>query len=361
VPLRDLPGVLTAAELAATVGTVAAAQQSTGALPWADGHTDPWDHVEGAMALTLGDRRDEAVAAYEWLRRTQAADGAWATSYAGEAVLDASVDTNQCAYVAVGLWQWWTVTGDLGHVRRMWPTVRRALDFVLGFQAPGGQLYWSRNPEGGTDTDALVTGSASSYQAVRCGIALAELLGEEQPEWELAAGRLQHAVARHPEAFLDKSRFSMDWYYPVLGGAVRGAAARTRLAERWDEFVVPGLGARCVADRPWVTGAETAELALTLAALGEQDRAVALLASVQHLRAEDGSYWTGYVFEDDAIWPEECSSWTAAAMVLAADAVAGGPTLELFEATGLPAGIPVGERCEDCLVLPGTGGPAQHP
>jgi hypothetical protein len=346
--LRDLPGLLTAEQLAQTVDSIAAAQQPSGALPWADGHTDPWDHVECAMGLTLGGRRDQAVAAYDWLRRTQAGDGAWATSYDGEEVLDPSVDTNQCAYVAVGVWQWWTVTRDLDLVRQMWPHVRAALDFVLGFQAPEGHLYWSRNPQGDTDTDALLTGSASSYQAVRCGIALAELLGEPQPEWELAAGALQHAVAHHPGAFLDKTRFSMDWYYPVLGGAVRGAAATARLDGRWNEFVVPGLGARCVADRPWVTGAESAELVLTLAAIGDEQRATRLLSDLQHLRVEDGSYWTGYVFEDDAIWPAERSSWTAAAVVLASDAVAGGPTLELFAGHSLPLGVPVSGTCRTC-------------
>jgi hypothetical protein len=346
--LRDLPGVLTRAELAQTVASIAAAQQTSGALPWADGHTDAWDHVECAMALTLGGRFDEAVAAYDWLRRTQDGDGAWAMSYDGDAVLDPSVDTNQCAYVAVGVWQWWTVTGDLDLVRTMWPHVRAALDFVLGYQAPEGHLYWSRDPQGDTDTDALLTGSASTYQAVRCGIALAELLGEAQPEWELAVGPLQHAVAHHPGAFLDKSRFSMDWYYPVLGGAVRDGAARARLAERWTEFVVPGLGVRCVADRPWVTGAESAELALCLAAIGESTRASGLLADLQHLRVEDGSYWTGYVFDDKAIWPEERSSWTAAAVVLAADAARGGPTRELFSGHALPRGVAAPAICRTC-------------
>ena len=52
----------------------------------------------------------------------------------------------------------------------------------------------------------------------------------------------------------------MDWYYPVLGGALRGAAAAERLARGWDTFVVPGLGVRCVSDQPWVTVAETCEL-----------------------------------------------------------------------------------------------------
>ncbi|MEX2291150.1 MAG: prenyltransferase [Mycobacteriales bacterium] len=339
MPLRDLPGVLTAGQLERTVAAVAAAQQPGGTLPWPDGHTDPWDHVECAMALTLGGRLAEVRAAYGWMRRTQEPDGAWRMKYDGERVLDASVDTNQCAYVAVGVWQWWTVTGDRDLVETMWPYVRRALDFVLDLQAPGGQLHWSRSPEGDVDPDALLTGSSSAYQALRCGLALADLLGDPQPEWELAAGLLQHAVAHHPEVFLDKSRFSMDWYYPVLGGAVRGEEARHRLAERWDEFVVPGVGARCVADRPWVTGAETAELVLTLAATGEDERGRRLLRDVQHLRASDGSYWTGLVFDEGVRWPVERSSWTSAAVVLAADALAGGPTLALFAGDGLPTGV----------------------
>ena len=33
--------------------------------------------------------------------------------------------------------------------------------------------------------------------------------------------------------------------------------------------------------------------------MGESDRALEILQSIQHLRAEGGMYWTGYVFEDD--------------------------------------------------------------
>jgi hypothetical protein len=145
----------------------------------------------------------------------------------------------------------------------------------------------------------------------------------------------------------------------VLGGAVRGDAADRLLASRWGEFVVPGLGARCVSDRPWVTGAETAELALTLAALDRPADAAELLAQTRHLRLADGSYWTGYVFADDAIWPEERSSWTAAAVVLAADAIAGGPTYDLFAGHDLPAGIPARD-CSECSVRPGIAGAPQH-
>lgn len=336
--LRGLPGVLSREQLQQTVDAIAAAQQPCGSLPWPDGHTDAWDHVECAMVLTLGGRLEDAQRAYAWLRRTQATDGSWATSYDQLSVLDPMVDVNQCAYVAVGVWQWWMVTGDRSLPEQMWPHVRRALDLVCDMQHPAGHVLWAHDA-GVAREEALLTGSSSMYQSLRCGIALAELLGEPQPEWELAAGLLQHAVAHHPEVFADKSRFSMDWYYPVLGGAVRGTAAEALFDRHWDTFVVPGLGARCVSDRPWVTGAETAELAMSLLVSGDPDRARQLLLDVQHLRHDDGSYWTGLVYDEDARWPEERSSWTAAAMVLAADALAGGPTLALFAGDDLPTGV----------------------
>ena len=128
-------------------------------------------------------------------------------------------------------------------------------------------------------------------------------------------------VACHPGAFADKSRFSMDWYYPVLAGPVRGPAARARLDSGWADFVVPGLGVRCVSDEPWVTGAETCELVMALDAAGDRARALEVFGEVQHLRDPGGGYWTGWQYENRAHFPAERSSWTAAAMILAADAL----------------------------------------
>lgn len=336
--------VLSAAALRETVDAIARMQQPSGSLPWPDGHTDAWDHVECCMALLIGGRVTEALRGWDWLMQTQAADGSWATSYDQLTVLDPLVDVNQGAYVAVGMWHWWMVTGSREVPVQTWPMIKRALDLVLDSQAPGGEIRWAR--EGGVYRDeALLTGSSSMYQALRCGMALADLLGDPQPEWELAAGRLQHAVAHHPEAFLDKSRFSMDWYYPVLGGCVRGQAGRDLIDSQWGTFVWPGLGIRCVSDRPWITGAETAELVVALLVADRPEAARQLLRDVQHLRHEDGSYWTGLVMPEAVHWPDERSSWTAAAMVLAADALDGGPTLELFRGDHLPTGALLGDSC----------------
>ncbi|MDX6232939.1 MAG: hypothetical protein QOH68_1939, partial [Nocardioidaceae bacterium] len=126
----------------------------------------------------------------------------------------------------------------------------------------------------------------------------------------------------HRDQFLDKSTFSMDWYYPVLGGAVRGPAADAMVASQWDTFVVDGLGIRCVSTNPWVTGAETCELAMALKAIGD-DRAEQLFADMQHLRGDGGAYWTGLVFPENVNWPAEHTTYTAAATILAWDVLTG--------------------------------------
>ena len=340
--LPAVPGAVTAGQILATGRSVAAMQQPTGAIGWPDGHADAWNHVECAMALTVCGLAGPARRAYDWLARTQRADGSWPRKTEGTAVTDAAAESNQVAYVAVGVWHELQVTGDEEFAAAMWPVVRRAMEFVLGLRTPRGEFAWKRDAGGRPAPFALLAGCSSIHQSLRCAMALAKQAGEPQPEWELAADQLAHVIACHPEAFTDKSAFSMDWYYPVLGGAVRGEAAAQRLSERWDEFVEPGVGVRCVSDQPWATGAETCELVLALDAIGDRDRAAGLYAAIQHLRHEDGSYWTGWQFANQAHFPAERSSWTAAAMILAADALSGatGAATLFRDAAPTPAAAP---------------------
>jgi len=339
-----LDGVLTAEQASRTVAALLAAQRADGAIPWYRGHhLDPWDHVESAMALDAAGEHERAAAAYDWLARHQLPDGSWYAAYAdGDAArpTDTARESNFCAYVAVGVWHHYLATRDEEFAERLWPVVLAAVEFVLRLQRPGGQIGWKREAGGAPVHDALLTGCSSIHQALRCALALAEHREQPQPDWELAVGLLGHAVRRHPERFLDKSRYSMDWYYPVLGGALRGADAASRIEECWDRFVVDGLGVRCVHPNPWVTGGESAELALALWALGDVERALRILRWMQHLRAEDGLYWTGYVFEDDTIWPREKTTWTAGSLLLAIAAIGGDPaTAAVFGGDALPNGL----------------------
>jgi hypothetical protein len=75
---------------------------------------------------------------------------------------------------------------------------------------------------------------------------------------------------------------------------------------------------------------------------------------MQHLREDDGSYWTGLVYADDARWPVERTTWTAAAVVLAAEALAGAtPAAGLFPD---PGALPCPPAAETADWLPGTAG-----
>jgi len=321
-------GIPGGAEVLQTGQAIARMQAGSGAIAWPDGHVDAWDHVECAMALSACGRLEPALAsaarrAYGWLRRAQRADGSFARSVVDDVADDPAAEAHHAAYVAVGVWHEYLVTSDLAFVELMWPAVRQAVEWTLGLQVPRGEVLWERDATGAPGTFALLSGCASVYQSLRCAVALGKLVGEPQPDWERAADRVESVVAFCPEAFADKSRFAMDWYYPVLGGAVRGDAAAVRLHALWDTFVVPDLGVRCVADEPWVTVAETCELVLALDACGLSADAGEVLGTVQRQRRADGSYWTGWQYVNNEPFPAECSSWTAASVVLAGDALLG--------------------------------------
>jgi hypothetical protein len=339
--VRDVQNGLSWSAIVESGEAIAATQLSSGQIPWfPGGQTDPWDHTEAAMGLDVSGLHAQARAAYEWLRRSQNSDGSWYRAYRGSTVVDVVKESNFSAYLAVGLLYHVRSTGDDDFVDRMWPTLAAAIDFTLGLQLPGGEIRWARGVDGQPAHEALLTGCSSMFHSLRCALELARIRAEPQPDWELAASALGHAVAAHEDWFSPRDRFSMDWYYPILGGALRGTAAAERIAAGWDRFVVPGLGLRCVSDRPWVTGAETSELVLALCAIGQYDRAAELFASVQHLRHHDGSYWTGYVYPDDAWWPVERTTWTAGAVLLASAALARDPvTTEVFGAATLPVGF----------------------
>jgi hypothetical protein len=353
----EVPGAVAADQLSETVDAIAEWQLPSGMVPWfPGGHADPWNHVEAAMALALGGRMAEADRAFDWLVDLQRPDGSWHQYYlAGEAggtvVEQDKLDANVCAYVAAGVWHRWLLTGDRGFVESLWPVVERAIDFVLDLQTPRGEILWARHADGTPWSFALLTGSSSICHSLRCAIALAELLGHERPDWELSAATLGHTVAHVPEAFAPKHRWAMDWYYPVLCGAVTGDAGRERLAERRPTFVLEERGVRCVSDRPWITVAETCECAMAHLAVGETEIARELFGWTTQFRHDDGRYWTGTVFPDESRFPaEERSTYTAAAVVLAADAITGAtPAAALFvdHDAVLPPLLDVSDRVTD--------------
>lgn len=307
----------------AIAALISRTQYDSGEIPWFRGDkTDPWDHVESIMGLTIGGDIPSARKGFDWLVENQLDNGCWYAAYRHGAPDDKTLDTNQAAYIAVGVFHHYLITGDLDFVRRIWPVVTRALDYAISLQAPGGEIYWAKSPEGEIDKTALLTGSSSIFMSLKCGLSLARLLEDPRPAWAAALHRLGNTIRQRRHCFnITKSRFSMDWFYPILCGALTGDEARKRIDKYWKKFVVDGLGVRCVSDEPWVTIAETSELVLALAAMGHRRQARIVFSWIQDRCFEDGSCWCGFTFPDIILWPEEKMTWTNAVVLMAADAL----------------------------------------
>ena len=168
-------GALTLADMVATGEAIARAQEPSGAITWPDGHVDAWDHVECAMALSACGLREQARRGYEWLRASQRADGSWPRSVTGGAVTDPAAESHHAAYVAVGAWHEYLVTGDEEHALAMWPTVRGAVEWALRLRTPRGEVCWERDAAGQPGGYALLSGCASIHLSLRSAIALARL------------------------------------------------------------------------------------------------------------------------------------------------------------------------------------------
>lgn len=327
-------------DIAACAKRIRSLQQSDGAIPWIEaGLWDPWNHGESVMALAVAGCGDEARAGLDCLAARQDSDGGWIGELGAGVPLDetnrylvvdkpaTARDTNFAGYAAVTVLRTALALEAPDLLKRHSGMVAGAMEFVARCQTRHGDVVW-RAPEPGElreNIDSLRAGNACLYKSVECAIAVAGHLGHDRPGWQALRAGIGDALHDKDWRFdrygIDRRRYAMDWYYPVLAGVLPALDGQRRLEAGWSRFVVDGAGCRCVADEPWVTAAETAELALACASVGWRTRAERLIRHLAPLAADGGGYWMGWQFAEEVIWPQERPGWTAAAVVLAADAL----------------------------------------
>ena len=114
---------------------------------------------------------------------------------------------------------------------------------------------------------------------------------------------------------ISRARFSMDSYYPILCNC----GTQEDATEFLNKFYVEGLGIKCVEEEPWVTFAESSECIMALHKIGLTKVAKKIFSEVLKHKNPKGYFQTGYQYDLKVYWPEENSTWTNAAIIMAAD------------------------------------------
>ena len=300
-------------------------QNQDGSIPWEENKKlDPWDHIEAAMGLSVAGKKEEAESAFLWLKENQLSDGSWYSEYLMSSPVTKRKETNFSAYIATGLWHYYLIFEDKNFLKFMLPTITKSVNFVTSMQTEQGDIYWASEEDKEILDDSLITGSSSIYKSLECASAIFNLLGESSLQADISKKNLKNSILNNPERYdrnwESKSRYSMDWYYPILCGIYDDKKSIKDIETKWSKFIVEDMGCKCVEEEPWVTVAESSELVVALVKIGLREEALKIFNSLHQWRdKQDGLYWTGYVYKDKKFWPVEKPTWTAGAVLLAAD------------------------------------------
>ena len=310
-------------------------QDSEGGIRWEpNSKLDPWDHIESAMGLDVLGFEAESKNAYNWLRAYQESDGSWLSLFHSSEKNNLK-ETNFSSYIAVGMWHHFKNFKDKNFLDEFWPVLDAAIEFTLSAQSEHGDFFWAKDNKNWLD-DSLKTGCSSIYMSLLCYKKIAYEIDKRDRVSDTQINNLRDCLKNKPFRFdrnwESKERYSMDWYYPILSGAFSKSDSIELIRDKWNEFVVEGLGCKCVKEEPWVTAAESAELALALTKIGLRNKAEKILQDTFNLIDDDGLLWTGYVFKDKKFWPIEKPSWTIGAAILAGNAINKfSPSSDFFE------------------------------
>ena len=298
----------------------------SGAIPSnQDGSHDPWDHLEALMGLTTLGYKTQALKGLNWMVSNQNQDGSWYNLYQDEKPLELNKQTNYAAYVAVAVWHFYLINNDVNFLQEFWEPVKKGILFSLSLQHDNGAIAWNIDEFEKIDEDYLLTGCSSIAKSLECAIAICQALGNQsyESEWRIAHSKLIVALENPSGIFdlkKDRSRFSMDSYYPILGGINSQKRINSLTTKIKDSFWIQGLGIKCVSHEPWVTVAETSECSIAYKKIGKDKIALELLHNAISIVDSKGIPYMGWQFHENIYWPDETPSWTSAACILAADA-----------------------------------------
>ncbi len=105
--------------------------------------------------------------------------------------------------------------------------MEKGINYAISLQTKTGEIYWAKSPEGKVDPMSLLSGASSIFMSLKCGLAVAGILGKRKVSWEISFDKLGKSIRENIHNYnVSKSRFSMYWFYPILSGALTGEKSR---------------------------------------------------------------------------------------------------------------------------------------
>ncbi|MDA8197201.1 MAG: hypothetical protein M0019_08380 [Actinomycetota bacterium] len=328
---------ITKSEIEQSARWIEALQLDSGLIPWhVGGHIDPWNHIESVIAMAIGGRRNAVVRGLDGLANLQNRDGSFCHFYLYNGVKEADRDPNVICYLGVGMLALLSIYG-LDLVKPYVQILIDAVDYVVTIQREDGLMPALMRPEGTEKGRPLRAANCSIMTSLEASIAfarVANLDARKLQSWNLSLTRLRRAYEEATDDdFAATEDWAMDWYYPVLALAPgAGQELTDRFSIGLKQFFEADFGVKCKASNSWFTAAETAEAAIAALILGNIDVAREIYSTLRRFRSSDGGYVTGIVEPYSVTFPpEERSSYTTAAVIIASAMLSRGSKVSSFK------------------------------
>ena len=285
-------------------------QSSSGAIFWDEkGKCDPWDHCECLIALAIYEEWEHFWRGVNWFFTNLNEDGLIYAEFQNEKPSKLHYESHHAPYIIMPLIQASLIDKEQNYKKILTNEQLLKLENIFevldDFKDEDGYFYWAKDSNGYSD-NSLITASMSIFIS---------LVAKDKSFPKFNTEMWQEKFNRDG---VDRSRFSMDFYYPFLAGIKNN---KKEFLDLLDNYYVKGLGVKCVAEEPWVTIAESSECVISALIHDNENIAKKIFNDIQQFQNKDGIFPTGYQYDMEIFWPEENSTWTNAAVIIAAHAL----------------------------------------
>ena len=293
-------------------------QKDNGEILWDEkGKWDFWDHCECLIALSIYEEWDAFKRGLDFCLSKVDQEGLVKSQYIDGKISQDYFEAHHAPYIFMPLLQKYFIDNDINYLLKYRSEIHQIYKGTFKFKDADGYYHWALDQNGLLD-DTLVTSSCSLELSRRAYNKICKLIQDEEfIDHDKIISENKLNSNKFDRGGIDRSRFSMDSYYPILcqSGTIEDAM------ETLNKFYVNGLGIKCVEEEPWVTFAESSECIMALYKIGLKKEAKKIFDEVMKHKNSKGYFSTGYQYELGVYWPEEDSTWTNAAVIMAADCI----------------------------------------